>query len=327
LFGFVEFGVLMSTCPAAEDHHMKSKIDSLGQRIDLNLLVAFDAIYRSRNLTTAGKGVGLSQSAMSHALGRLRSAFNDPLFVRLPRGLQPTPVANEVAPALREALRMIRGSLERKTFDAAVSTRVFNLGMGDIAEVVHLPHLVRELRASAAHVRLHTTLLPAPRVRDALGDGELDVATGDYDLGAGCRELRLYEGEYACVVRADHPTISTRLTLRQFRAAEHILVRPQGLSAHGEVIERALANRNVDARVAVRISHFHGVAALVTSTDLIATVPSRLAESMKRLGGVRVLPPPIALPTIKVSLYWHERFHRDPGNAWLRSVYVRLFQK
>jgi DNA-binding transcriptional LysR family regulator len=305
---------------------MKSRIDSLGSRIDLNLLVAFDAVYRSRNLTAAGRVLGLSQPAMSHVLSRLRATFNDPLFVRLPRGLQPTPLADEVAPVLVEALGMIRGSLERKTFDAAKSTRIFNIRMGDIGEVVHLPRLIRELRSSAPHVRLHTTQLPAARVRDALGDGEVDVAAGDYDLGAGCREVLLYETEYACVLRADHPTIGSRLTLRQFRAAEHILVKPIGPSQHGEDLERALASREVDARVAVQIAHFHGVAALVTSTDLIATVPSHLAESMKRLAGVKVVSPPIALPKIKVSLYWHERFHRDPGNAWLRSVYVSLFQ-
>jgi DNA-binding transcriptional LysR family regulator len=235
-------------------------------------------------------------------------------------------LADEVAPALMEGLAVIRGSLERKTFDAARSTRIFNLGMGDIAEVVQLPHLVRELRTSAPHVRLHTTQIPGPHVRDALGAGEVDLATGHDDLGAGCREMKLYEGEYACVLRADHPTIGARLTLSKFRAAGHILVKPTGLSDHGAVIERALTDRDVAARIAVRISHFHGVAALVTSTDLIATIPSRLAESMKRLAGVKVLPPPIPLPKIKVSLYWHERFHRDPGNAWLRSVYMRVFK-
>jgi DNA-binding transcriptional LysR family regulator len=304
---------------------MKSTVDTLGQRIDLNLLVAFDAIYRSRNLTVAGRALGLSQPAMSHLLSRLRSTFNDPLFVRLPRGLQPTPLANDVAPGLMEGLAVIRGSLERKTFDATKSTRIFNIGMGDIAEVVHLPHLVGEVRAGAPNVRLHTTLISGPRVRDALGAGEVDMATGDYDLGAGCRNIKLYESEYACVVRADHPTIGARLTLKQFKAAEHILIKPEGLSDHGAVLEKALASRDVAARVAVRIAHFHGVAALVTSTDLIATIPGRLAESMKKLVGVKVLPPPIALPKISVSLYWHERFHRDPGNAWLRSIYVKLF--
>jgi DNA-binding transcriptional LysR family regulator len=305
---------------------MKSKMDSVGQRIDLNLLVAFDAIYRSRNLTAAGRGLGLSQPAMSHVLGRLRAIFDDPLFVRLPRGLHPTPVADEVAPVVMEALGMIRGSLDRRTFDAATSTRIFNIGMGDIAEVVHLPQLVRELHNVAPHVRLNTKMIPAARVRDALGEGEVDVATGDYDLGAGCREVKLYDAKYACVLRADHPAVGARLTLKQFRAAEHVLIKPPGLSHHGENLERALSSRNVAARVAVQISHFHGVAALVTSTDLIATVPSRLAESMKHLAGVKVFPPPIPLPKIKVSLYWHERFHRDPGNVWLRCVYLRLFK-
>src|SRR5688572_26969536 len=305
---------------------MKSSVNALGQRIDLNLVVVFDAIYRARNLTGAGRGLGLSQPAMSHALARLRSIVNDPLFVRLPRGLHPTPLADEMAPALMDGLAVIRSGLERKTFDPGTATRLFQIAMGDIAEVVHLPHLVRELGASAPHVRLQTTQIPGPRLRDALGEGEVDVGTGDYRLGAGCREALLYEAEYACVLRADHPAIRSRLTLSHFRKAGHILVKPKGASQHAEVIERALSSRAVGARIAVQVSHFHGVAALVTTSDLIATIPGRLAESLKQLANVKVLPPPIALPKIKVWMYWHERFHRDPGNAWLRSVYLKLFR-
>ncbi len=306
---------------------MKSRIDTVGGRIDLNLLVVFDAIYRLRNLTAAGKTLGLSQPAMSHALGRLRSTLKDALFVRLPRGLQPTPLANDLAPALMEGLGTIRGGLERRTFDPATSTRIFNIGMGDIAEVVQLPHLLRELRASAPHVRLHTTPIPGSRLRDALGDGEVDMATGDYELGASCRAVALYEEDYACVLRADHPNIGARLTLKQFKAAEHILVAPKGASQHARNIERALRSRKVNAHIAVQVSHFHGVMALITSTDLIATIPGPLAQSMKQLAKIKVLRPPIPLPKISVSLYWHERFHRDPGNAWLRGVYIRLLKE
>ena len=306
---------------------MKSKIDTVGGRIDLNLLVVFDAIYRLRNLTAAGRTLGLSQPAMSHALDRLRTTFKDPLFVRLPRGLQPTPLANELAPALMEGLGTIRGGLERRTFDPAQSTRIFNLAMGDIAEVVQLPYLLRELRANAPHVRLHTTEIPGPRLRDALGDGEVDMATGDYKLGAGCRDVTLYEADYACVLRADHPNIGTRLTLQQFKAAEHILVAPKGVSHHTQVIERAMTNRKVNARIAVQVSHFHGVMALITSSDLIATIPNRLAQFMKQFANIKVLAPPIPLPKIRVSLYWHERFHREPGNAWLRGVYIKLLKE
>lgn len=304
---------------------MKSRIDTVGQRVDLNLMVVFDAIYKSRNLTAAGQGLGLSQPAMSHALGRLRSTFKDPLFVRLPRGLQPTPFANEVAPALIEALAVIRGSLERKGFDASKSTRLFHIAQGDIAEVVHLPLLIRAVRKSAPYVRLHTTEIPGPRLAEALGDGEVDIATGDYQLGGGCRQAALYEAHYACVLRADHPTIGSRLTLRMFKDAEHILVNPKHAARHGEVIGQALTRRDVSARIAVEVSHFHGIGALITSSDMIATIPSRLAESLSRLANVKVLPPPIALPKLTVSLYWHERFHRDPGNIWLRNIYQRLF--
>ena len=306
---------------------MKSKIDTVGGRIDLNLLVVFDAIYRLRNLTAAGRTLGLSQPAMSHALDRLRTTFKDPLFVRLPRGLQPTPLATDLAPALMEGLGTIRGGLERKTFDPATSTRIFNLGMGDIAEVVQLPHLLRELRASAPHIRLHTTQIPGPRLRDALGDGEVDMATSDDELGAACRSIALHEGEYATVLRADHPAIGSRLTLQQFKAAGHILVAPQSAFHHAQYIERALTSRKVNARIAVRISHFHGVMALITSSDLIATIPGRLAQSMQQFANIKILPPPIPLPKTKVSLYWHERFHRDPGNAWLRGVYIKMFKE
>lgn len=306
---------------------MKSRIDNRGQRVDLNLLVTFEAIFRSRSLTAAGQGLGLSQPAMSHALGRLRTTFGDPLFVRLPGGLQPTPVANEIAPALTECLAVIRGSLQRKIFDATTSLRVFNIGMGDIAEVVHLPLILREVHTSAPHIRLNSNTIPGPRLGEALADGGVDMATGIYQLGAGCREIMLYESKYACVLRADHPAIGATLTLKQFRDAKHILVAPKGASQHAQIIERALTSRKVNARIAVQVSNFHGVMALITSTDLIATIPGRLAQSMQQSTNIRVFPPPIPLPKFKVSLYWHERFHREPGNAWLRSVFIKLFKE
>ncbi len=306
---------------------MKSKIDAVGGRIDLNLLVIFDAIYRLRNLTAAGRTLGFSQPAMSHALGRLRTAFKDPLFVRLPRGLQPTQLANDLAPALMEGLGAIRAGLERRTFDPATSTRIFNIGMGEISEGFQLSRLLRELRESAPHVRLHTMQVPGPRLSDALGEGEVDMATGDYELGAACRSIVLYEREYACVLRADHPVIGAQLTLKQFKAAGHILVSPQTTHRHAQNIERALTSAKVNARIAVQISHFHGVMALITNSDLIATVPNRFAQSMQQNANIKVFAPPIPLPKNKTTLYWHERFHRDPGNEWLRAIFIKLLKE
>jgi DNA-binding transcriptional LysR family regulator len=304
---------------------VKSKLNSLGHRVDLNLLVVFDAIYRSRNLTAAGKVLALNQPAMSHALGRLRSTFNDPLFVRLPRGLQPTPKAEEIAPSVMEGLAIIRGSLDGKTFEPERSTRTFNIAQGDIAEAVHLPRLMSAVSRAAPNVRVHTFDVPGPRLRDALGDGEVDVAAGDYDLGAGCREALLYEAEYVCVVRADHPTIGARLTLKQFQNLRHIFVNPRTATQHGSAVERVLTRRDVAAKIAVEVSHFNGVAALVTSSDMIATIPSRFARALARYTNIKVLSAPVSFPTLRVWLYWHERFHREAGNVWLRDVYLSLF--
>jgi DNA-binding transcriptional LysR family regulator len=305
---------------------MRSPAVSVRQRIDLNLLVIFDTVYKLRNLTAAGRELGLSQPAMSHSLARLRSTFNDPLFVRLPRGLQPTPLADEIAPSLMHGLSVIRGSLDRQAFDPARSSRIFHIAQGDIAEAVHLPRLLRAIETAARNIRLHSLEIAGPRLSDALGDGEVDLATGvDYALGAGCRQARLFESEYACVVRKDHPAIGSRLTLKQFKTARHILVSPKGAVHHGTVIEKALSRRDVAARIAVEVSHFNGVAALVNSSDMIATIPRGLAATMKQLANVKVLAPPIQLPKFVVSLYWHERFHREPANLWLRNIYLSLF--
>lgn len=305
---------------------MKLQIDPVGTPVNLNLLVVFETIYRSRNLSTAGRTLGLSQPAMSRALSRLRVLLKDPLFVRLPRGLQPTPLANDIAPTVMDALTTLRGGLRGAAFDPASSTRIFNVGMGDVAEVVQLPQLLREVRTIAPHVRLQTMQIPGSRLRDALGDGEVNMATGDYKLGAGCRTERLYDGEYSCVLRADHPDIGGQLTLPQFKAAEHILVAPQGAFPHAENVRRALVSRKINAHIVAQISHFHAVMELVSSSNLIATIPDRLARSMVKFANIKVLPPPISLPKIRVSLYWHERFHREPGNAWLRQLYIGLFK-
>jgi DNA-binding transcriptional LysR family regulator len=223
-------------------------------------------------------------------------------------------------------LSEIRGSLERQTFDPARSARTFRIAQGDIAESAHLPRLLREVSKTGADIRLHTLEILGPRLRDALGDGEVDIATGvDYDLGAGCRQAKLHDSEYACIARADHPTIGSKLTLKQFRAAQHILVNPRGAVHHGRVVERALSRRDISARIVAEISHFNALAALITGSDAIATVPNLLAHTMKQFTDIKVLAPPISLPKFTVSVYWHERFHRDPANIWLRTIYLSLF--
>lgn len=304
---------------------MKHEVSALGRRVDLNLVIVFEAVYLVRNLTAAGRRLGLSQPAMSHALARLRWVFGDPLFVRLPRGLQPTPLADEIAPAISEGLATIRGSFERAVFNPATSTRNFTIAMSDLGEVAHVPRLLRAMSAESPGVRMRTVELAPAEARAALGEGRIDLAIGvNLRPGAPFREALLVEHGYKTLVRTGHPDIRSRLTLAQFRKAQHLLVIPTGPAMHGEVIERALAR--VGANVAMQVAHFHPVAAIVTQSDLIATVPNGMAQTLKQLIDIRVFEPPIALPKVRISLYWHERYHRDPGNAWLRELYVRVIR-
>lgn len=304
---------------------MKTQVRALGRRIDLNLVVVFEAIFRCRSLTAAGREIGMSQSAMSHALGRLRTGFADPLFVRLPGGLKPTPVAEEVAPAFVEGLACIRAGFDRRAFEPATSTRVFTIGMGGLGEATVLPRVLARARPQAPHVTFATREVAAAQLGDALADGLVDVALGINErLGAGCREMAIAENVYACVVRAGHPEIGSRITLRQFRACRHLLVKQSASSHHGMVIERALRQKSVAARIALEVANFQSVGPLIAESDLLATVPMGLANVLAKRWGLRVLRPPLALPGYTLSLYWHERYHREPGNAWLRALFSGL---
>jgi len=300
---------------------MATQNDPFGRRIDLNLLVVFDAVYRARNLTLAGERLGLSQPSISHALSRLRHRFKDPLFLRTPRGMVPTPLADEVAPGIAEGLSVIRASCAPPRFDPATSTRLFMLGMADIGEVVQMPLLVKALGV-APGVRLRTIAMSPPEARAALGEGLLDVSLSNFPVQPPLHEQILGKPGYAVVARTGHPTIKPRFTLAAFRKAKHLLVRPVGAGVkHGESIDKAL--RAIDASIAVQVGHFFPVGALVSQSDLVAIVPWGIAKTLERTYPIRVLKPPMPLPTTHLSLAWHERQHRDPGNQWLREIFIR----
>jgi len=302
---------------------MKQQVKTLERRVDLNLMVVFEAIHRTRNLTAAGQALGLSQPAMSHALSRLRWTFGDPLFVRMPRGVRPTAVADEVAPYVTEGMAIIRRGFEREPFDPATSVRVFTIAMSDIGEVVHLPAVFAAL-AGAPGVRLRAVDLAAAEARAGLADGRVDIALAvNHRSTPPFHDALVVEHGYATVARIGHPAIRKRLTLAEFRKARHVLVTPTGPVKHGEIIESALRSRRIDAQIAVQVAHFHSVAAIVAQSDLIATVPRGFAEAMPR-DRIRVFDTPIDLPRVRVSVYWHERYDKDPGNAWLRELYLRV---
>lgn len=293
--------------------------------LDLKLLVVFEAMLAARNVTLAAESIGMTQPAMSTYLGKLRKVMGDPLFVRTSRGMEPTPFAVELSDPIRNALQLLRQTLNRdKHFDAATSTRTFNLVMTDIGERVFLPALLQRLTKVAPLVSIRTVQLPVSEMREALESGEMDLAVGFIPkLSAGFYQQRLFTRSYVCIVRTDHPTIGDRLSLKQFLGASHAVVSVAG-TGH-EVVERVLAEKGLARKVALRVTHFLAIPLIVANTDLIVTIPEMLAESYLPAGNIKILQPPIKLPSYAIKQHWHERYHDDPANQWLRELIRDLF--
>lgn len=293
--------------------------------IDLNLLLVFEALMDERNVTRAAKRVGLSQPAMSNALARLRRTLDDPLLVRSPSGMEPTPRAQSLAIPVRDALARLRVALEeRPAFDPAASRRQFRLLANDYVEGRVVPALLARLGDEAPGVdvvvRRHESLFQEPTAQ-ALADGA-DLAIGFFpdplSLEASLRARLLWEEPNACIASARHPTIRGKISLKQYAAARHaaIFYKAQGAG----VVDTLLAQKGLVRRLVYRAPHFSSVAEVVAGSSMIATVPEGLARRYAGALDLQVLALPIHLPPIRVSMLWHERMDFDPAHAWFRDL-------
>jgi DNA-binding transcriptional LysR family regulator len=290
--------------------------------IDLNLLRVFDAVLHEKGVTPAAARLGLTQPAVSNALARLRKLFGDALFVRTPRGVDATPFARELAEPVRQALALLESALAHGPgFDPATSARAFRFYMSDLGQIEFLPPLVERVQRDAPGVRLEAVALEVDDIADALAAGALDLAIGFLPgLAAPVRRQALFRDPYLCLMRADHPI--TALTKKKFLEASHALVTYRG--GH-RVIEEALDRAGLARRIALRVPHFTVVPMVLERTDLVLTLPARVARVFERRGKLKALPPPVPIPPAEVALHWHERFEPDPGNRWLRELMVELY--
>lgn len=295
------------------------------QSIDLNLLLLFEAVHRHRNVTQAAHGLALTQSAASNALARLRRAFDDPLFVKTSRGMFPTARADELIDAVRQALGLLEAALSGPAgFDPRTSTRTFCLRLTDMGETMFLPPLIQRLKSLAPGVGVKAVHVPLGQMHDQLESGEIDVAIGFIPgLQAGIRQRRLFHDQYVCAMRADHPDIGESLSPRQFEQLEHVRIVSPG-SGH-EVVQRAYEKSRLVQRISVTVNHFVSVPNIIASTDLVVTIPSRLGRALAQTKLIKLLPPPVPLPSIEIKQHWHERFHKDGGNKWLRVLLSDTF--
>ncbi|MDB5405970.1 MAG: LysR family transcriptional regulator [Rhodospirillales bacterium] len=295
--------------------------------IDLNLLVVFDALVDARSVTVAGRNLGLSQPAMSYALGKLRHTFNDPLFVRIRNEMLPTPRAAELAAAVRSILGQVKTELlQYLDFVPAKTRRTFTLCMSDIGEMVFLPTLTRVLFEEAPEASLNAVYMDPAALVEAMEAGTVDLAMGYFpDLqNAGLYQQLLSTSGFLCVARSDNSYVKGKLTLARFLDAPHVAVHAAGRSR--ELFDRTMAKAGHRRSIPVTVPHFLSLLELVPRTDLIATVPTVLAEYMSRIADTKMHPLPMPSPRFAVKQFWHRRFHADPANRWIRGVVRRLFQ-
>jgi DNA-binding transcriptional LysR family regulator len=299
-------------------------------RLDLNLLRVFDAIFQARSVSVAASNLHLTQPAVSKQLNRLREFLEDPLFVRTNDGMSPTPRAAALAGPIRQALSEVGNAIERQMgFDPAVSDRTFRIFMSDLGQMVLLPKLLEHMSREAPAVNIHTVQVPPARMRGvALESGDVDLAVGHFEEFEGSIHRQvMFQEHHVGIVRANHPTVRGSISFEQFLRIPHLVYGPSG-GGHGSqdsLIDKAFYAAGVERRVAVRVAHTMGITSIVSNTDLLVVVPHRLALACAALCEVAVLELPIEIPPFPIAQYWHERFHTDPSNQWLRGLFIRLF--
>ncbi|TNE89599.1 MAG: LysR family transcriptional regulator [Deltaproteobacteria bacterium] len=285
--------------------------------LTLHQLRALDLLLELGSVTRTAERLAVSQSALSHTLRGLREALDDPLFVRAGGRMQPTPRAEALRVPLRRALHDLEVALAAPDFEPSSAAGTFSLGMPDAFAMIVMPGLLRVLRSQAPGLDLDVRPVPVGRLAEVLQTGELDLAL---DVRPPPRtDLRaraLFRDDFVCMVCAAHPAREA-LDLDAYCALPHALISPTG-SGTG-VVDDELAKLGRSRRVAARVRYFLAAPSLLEGTDLVLTLPRRVAESLQTRGQLAIVEPPLDLPGFAVSLVWHQRMDAEPAHRWLRD--------
>jgi DNA-binding transcriptional LysR family regulator len=295
--------------------------------LDIKLLRLLDQLHATRSVTKSAEALGQSQPTVSIWLARLRDLLGDPLFVRTNEGMLPTPCTEAMMPTVREVLGGLqRLSQSRSAFDPATSQRRFAICMTDASHITLLPRLLAHVRALAPGVALAASRIDT-NLAQALQSGEADLGLGFLPwLDTGFYQQALFEQDWICLVNSKHPRVldgsPAHWNLQAYQAEAHV-----GISSGTgyQLLDDAVASQNLTRRIQLELPGFLGVSAILASCDLVATLPRQTGETLARVGGLRVLPCPFAIPGFTVKQYRHGRYHHDDASRWLRGVCADLF--
>lgn len=301
-----------------QDMHIKD--------LDLNLLIVMDSMLRERNVSKAAERIGLSQSAMSHALNRLRDYFDDPLFIKAGQSMGPTPKALALQSAVIDVMGTVRQRiLSEAHFDPATAQKEFTFCVTDMGELVFMPALLKIIRRLAPHCTIRTMQVPAEQIEGLLAAGEADLAIGTYRTAPeGLYKQRLFMHGFTTLVHVESK-VKKRISLSEFEKTPQIVVTLSGRSI--TPFDNVLEEKGIKRRIVMRTPHFLVVPLMIEQQpDLIATIPNELGNAFARFGVVRAVEPPLELPSYAISQHWHPLFHHEPSLIWLRDLIKRTFE-
>jgi DNA-binding transcriptional LysR family regulator len=295
--------------------------------VDLNLLVVFDALMTEKHLTRASEKIGLSQPATSNALARLRKMFQDDLFIKASRGITPTPRAIALAEPIRLALGQIQDVVSSQPeFEPQTSDRIFRIGMDDYTEIVFLSKLLQKLHQLAPNVKIQvrsSTWYKAPKLLDA---DEADLTLGHFpDFSAWHQYQELYSEYFVCVSDQQRFSQPNNLTLEEYLNAKHLLVSPKEDMVG--IVDKKLAEQGLNRNVALSVPNFLIVPFLLSSTELIATLPAQIVATLVPDWNLYASKLPLEIPGFPVGMLWHRKSDRDLGHIWLRQLITNLCPK
>jgi len=291
-------------------------------RIDLNLLVVLDAIFSEGGITKAGEKLHLTQPAISHALGRLREMFNDPLFIREGRRMVPTPLARSLMQPVRRTLHSLEVTLnELQQFDPATTQRHFQIAVRDVLEATVLPPLLARVATAAPSVDISAIRTDRRTLDSELAAGSLDAALDVLlPLSDEIRHQLVSTDRLVVVARAGHPATAKSLNLAAYLRAHHVLVSSRRSGPGMEDVE--LNRQGLKRRVRLRCQHYFAACRVVSQSDLLLTMPERYAQIANQQFNNQILAFPMDMPSMDAYLYWHASVDSEPANRWLREQLI-----
>ena len=290
------------------------------RELQLSDLKTVLALMKDGTVTRAAQSLGVSQSALSYQLERMRSRFSDPLFVRVGNRMAPTPFAQRLAGPAARVMYIVETEIAGlAAFDPATTEREFRIGLNELGAITLLPKLVRRMAELAPHARLKPVTVAAAAIPSALDAGEMDIAAGHFpqthDL---LLQQLLYERDYVCVVRRDHPHIGASMTMREFSETPSIETPASPVTLAW--LDEELSRRGLQTKVQMSVWHISAIPFVVAACDCVAIIPREVFDVFAPIAAIRTVKLPIDIPPIQIHQYWHPRVGSDPAVKFFREL-------